>query len=107
MSDTEHENIEDIKRHVRHHIIIAGGLAIGTALTIWASLTDFHHGHGINIAIAMAIATIQGFLILGFYMNLLSEKKMIYSVLVFTVVFFVVQMGVTLWARMPDNVIHN
>jgi hypothetical protein len=36
-------------------------------------------------------------------MGLISEKKIIFSFLAFTAIFFVVQMGVTIWARSHDN----
>jgi hypothetical protein len=39
-------------------------------------------------------------------MNLVSEKKMIYAFLIFTAVFFVAQMAVTVWARLPQNGVH-
>ncbi len=42
----------------------------------------------------------------GFFMHLLSEKKMIYSFLIFTAIFFVVMMFITTWAHLPDNVVH-
>jgi hypothetical protein len=34
----------------------------------------------------------------GFLMHLLSEKKMVYTVLLFTVCFFIGLMGLTVWA---------
>jgi len=109
MSSPQHQvdprEIEDVRRHVRQHKIIALGLVVGTVLTVLASRTDFHNP-SINIAIAMAIACVQGFFIVGFFMHLISEKKMIYSVLVITAFFFVVQMGVTVWARSHGNEIH-
>jgi caa(3)-type oxidase subunit IV len=99
------KEIEDVRRHIRQHVIIAIGLVIGTVLTVLSSRTDFHNP-SINIAIAMAIASVQGFFIVGFFMHLISEKKMIYSVLVITAFFFVVQMAVTVWARSHGNEIH-
>ena len=101
-NQTKHQEIEEVRRHVRQHKIIALGLVAGTVLTIWASKIPFGNP-SINIAIALGIACIQAFLIVAFFMNLISEKKMIYAVLVFTTVFFVVQMGVTVWARSPSN----
>jgi caa(3)-type oxidase subunit IV len=103
-NQTKEQKVAEIQRHVRQHKIIALGLVAGTVLTIWASKMEFGN-HSINIAIAMVIACTQAFLIVGFFMNLISEKKMIYSVVVFAAVFFVVQMGITLWARSPDNVV--
>jgi caa(3)-type oxidase subunit IV len=102
---TKEQEIEEVRRHVRRHKVIAVGLVAGTVLTIWASRMNLGNP-SLSIGIAMGIASVQAFLIVGFFMNLISERKMILSVLVFTTVFFVAQMGVTLWARMPDNVVH-
>jgi cytochrome c oxidase subunit IV len=99
------EDLAAVRKHVRQHIIIAIGLAIGTLTTLWTSQTNFG-SFGLNIAITLAIAAVQAFLVAGFFMHLLSEKKMIYCFLVFTAIFFVVQMGITLWARHPGNVVH-
>ena len=41
------------------------------------------------IMIALAIALTKGFLVAGYFMHLLSEKKLIYAVLLLTVVFFI------------------
>jgi heme/copper-type cytochrome/quinol oxidase subunit 4 len=109
MNDSKHqskeEEIAEIQRHARQHIIMAFGLAAATGLTIWTSLQP-GISPAVKIAIAMAIACSQGFLILAFFMNLMTEKKMIFSVLIITFLFFFVQMGVTVWARLPMNEIH-
>lgn len=108
-------SVEDIQKHVKRYLIIGVALMIGTALTVWASLIDFDkmvHGaeaHGsntINIVVALIIASLKGFLVVGFFMHLISEKKMIYSVLVFTVFFFAALMYLTLWSMAPDSIIH-
>lgn len=108
MSDSQNpgrnHEIEEVRRHVRRHKVIALGLVAGTVLTIWASRMPLDPST--KIAVSLGIACIQGFLILGFFMNLVSEKKMIYAFLIFTAVFFVAQMAVTVWARLPQNGVH-
>jgi caa(3)-type oxidase subunit IV len=106
MNKSPEQERQDVKRRVRRHIIIAVALAAGTLMTVWTSQTDFGRGFGLNMAITLAIAGAQAFMVAGFFMHLLSEKKMIYCFLVFTAVFFAVMMGVTFWARMPENVVH-
>jgi caa(3)-type oxidase subunit IV len=103
-NQTKEQEIAEVQRHVRQHKIIALGLVAGTVLTIWASKLPIG-GSSFHVAFALLIACTQAFLIVGFFMNLISEKKMIYLVLVATVFFFIVQMAVTLWARMPENVV--
>ena len=114
MSDTHHttaaagaadeQSIEDVRKHVRTYLIIGAALMCGTLLTVWASLINFG-SREINIAIALLIACVKGFLVAGFFMHLISEKKMIYSVLVFTVFFFVALMFLTLWSMSQGSII--
>ena len=42
------------------------------------------------VTVALAVATIKGTLVACYFMHLVSEKKLIYAVLVLTVVFFAV-----------------
>jgi hypothetical protein len=41
---------------------------------------------------------VNAFLVAGYLMHLLSEKKMVYTVLIFTVIFFIGLMGLTMFA---------
>ena len=100
----DEHSIEDVKKHVRTYIIIGVALMLGTFLTVWASLIDFG-SREYNIAIALIIASVKGFLVAGFFMHLISEKKMIYSVLVFTVFFFIALMFLTLWSMAHGSII--
>jgi len=106
MNKSPEQEHQDVKRRVRRHIIIAVALAAGTLMTIWTSQTDFGRGFGLNVAITLAIAGAQAFMVAGFFMHLLSEKKMIYCFLGFTAVFLTVMMGLIFFAHMPANVVH-
>lgn len=86
-------------------MIIAFALLVGTVITVWASYIDFG-GHGMNIAVALLIATVKGGLVAGFFMHLLDEKKLIYGVLGATVFFFIGLMYLTLWSLEPGSFIH-
>jgi cytochrome c oxidase subunit 4 len=105
MNKTSEQDLQDVKRHVRQHIMIAVGLALGTTMTLWTSQTNFG-SFPLNVAATLGIAAVQAFLVAAYFMHLLSEKKVIYSFLVFTAVFFVVMIGITFWARLPSNVVH-
>jgi len=105
MNQASEKDLQDVKRHVRQHLIIAVGLALGTLFTLWTSQTNFG-SHSLNIAITLCVAAAQAFMVAGFFMHLLSEKKMIYCFLVFTAVFFVVMMAITVFAHMDTNVVH-
>ena len=62
-----------------------------------------------KIAIILAIASVNAFFVAGFLMHLLSEKKMVYTILGFTVSFVIGLFGLTIYAMndFPRNtVIH-
>lgn len=98
----------DVSKHVRGYLIVFGALLIGTVLTVWASA--FHFGSKDsnvgNIAVALIIACTKAFLVAGYFMHLISEKKMIYSILAFTAFFFVGLMFLTIWSMEPSSLIH-
>ncbi len=105
MNKPTEQEIKDVQKHVQHHIIIALVLIVGSATTLWTSQTHFS-SFAVNVYATLTVAAIQGFLVAAYYMHLLSQKKMIYTFLVFTAIFFVVMIRITYWARLPENVIH-
>jgi cytochrome c oxidase subunit IV len=100
----DEHTIEEMHHHMRRYKIVGVALAVGTALTVWASLINFG-SREINIVVALIIASAKGFLVAGFFMHLISEKKMIYAVLSFTAFFFTGLLFLTLWSMAHDNII--
>lgn len=84
-----HHSPEQIKKEIRVYIWVFIGLAALTGLTVYACYGLKMPVH-FAIMIALAIACTKGFLVAGFFMHLLSEKKLIYSILALTVFFFAV-----------------
>lgn len=84
-----HHSPEAIKKEIRVYLIVFAALALLTGITVWACYGLKMPVH-IAIAIALVIACTKGFLVAGFFMHLLSERKLIYSVLALTVFFFAV-----------------
>ena len=84
-----HHSPEEIKKEIRVYLIVFAALAVLTGVTVYACYGLKMPAH-IAIGIALVIASIKGFLVAGFFMHLLSEKKLIYSVLGLTVFFFAV-----------------
>lgn len=103
---------EEIRKHVNRYLLIGLALMVGTGLTVWAAFIDFGKvlpgGESVNwnVIVALIIACAKGFLVAGFFMHLISEKKMIYSVLAFTVFFFAALMYLTIWSMERGNLIH-
>ena len=88
---------DDVAHHVKRYLFVFYALLFGTIVTVLASYIPFGH-HALNIGVALAIACAKGFLVAGYFMHLVSERKMIYGVLAFTAFFFIGLMALTLWA---------
>jgi cytochrome c oxidase subunit 4 len=99
MSDHKHsaESPEDVAHHVRRYLFVFYALLFGTLITVGASYIPFGN-RAMNIGVALIIASAKAFLVAGYFMHLVSERKMIYGVLAFTAFFFVGLMALTLWA---------
>src|SRR5881397_698602 len=88
----------DISKHVKIYIAVFIGLLIGTVLTVAMYSVHFEN-MAVTITIALFIATVKAFLVAGFFMHLISEKKTIYAVLAATVFFFAAMMYLIVWGR--------
>ena len=91
------QNHASLDPHVRRYLYVFYALLFGTLITVGASYIPFGN-HAINIAVALCIACGKAFLVAGFFMHLISERKMIYGLLVFTVIFFLGLMVLTVSA---------
>ena len=89
---------EEIRKEMRVYMMVFGGLAVLTGLTVYACYGLKMPVHT-AILIALAIAATKGFLVAGFFMHLLSERKVIYGVLILTLFFF----AVLLWGPWHHN----
>ena len=97
MSDHAHAHADSFFSHVKRYLIVFFALLVGTGFTVWASYIHFG-SRAINIAVALLIACVKAFLVCGYFMHLISERKMIYAVLAFTAFFFAGLMALTLWS---------
>jgi cytochrome c oxidase subunit 4 len=82
---------------LRGYLFVYFALLAGTGLTVWASFIHFG-SREINIAVAVFIACVKASLVAGYFMHLISERRMIYCVLGFTAFFFVGLMFLTIGA---------
>jgi caa(3)-type oxidase subunit IV len=85
---------DHFQEHVRRYLYVFYALLFGTLVTVGASYIPFGN-HEINIAVALLIACSKAFLVAGYFMHLLSERKMIYGLLAFTGFFFLGLMVLT------------
>ncbi len=81
-------HLMDVRRHVRIYLTVFISLAALTIITV--TVSHWHLQTLAAVAVALLIATIKGSLVACYFMHLISEKKLIFVVLVFTVAFFFV-----------------
>lgn len=79
---------DHFSHHVRRYLFVFYALLFGTIITVAASYIPFGN-RAINIGVALFIASGKAFLVAGYFMHLISERKMIYGILLFTA-FFVI-----------------
>jgi cytochrome c oxidase subunit 4 len=85
-----HNDPESIRKEVRRYLYVFGALAVLTLITVGVSQLHLPTAEG--IALALVIATVKGTLVAAFFMHLITERKLIYGVLILTVFFFSVLM---------------
>lgn len=101
MSDSH----DDVQHHVKRYLFVFYALIVGTVITVavtWIPIESV----ALTVAIALFIACVKGFLVAGYFMHLISEKKMIYGILIATVFFFAGLMYLTIWSMNPESLVH-
>jgi cytochrome c oxidase subunit IV len=85
---------DDVKKSVKTYFMIFGALMVLTIITVGVSYV--HLPIAMAVLVALVVATIKGSLVAMYFMHLLHERKVIYWVLMLTVIFFVFLMFVPL-----------
>ncbi len=78
---------DHFSHHVRRYLFVFYALLFGTLITVGASYIPFGN-RAINIGVALFIAVGKASLVAGYFMHLISERKMIYGIMAFTAFFF-------------------
>ena len=85
------DHAADIDKHVRIYISVFVALMVLTIITVAISYLD--RSVPMAVTLALLVASVKGSLVACYFMHLISEKKLIYAVLVLTVVFFIALMA--------------
>lgn len=101
MADAAHS--EDIKKHVRTYVMVFVSLMALTIVTV--AVSYLHLSIMPAITVALIIAAIKGSLVASYFMHLISERKLIYFVLILTAIFFIALMTLPI-GHMSDNLAH-
>jgi cytochrome c oxidase subunit 4 len=102
MTTTDHA--ADIDRHVRVYITVFVALMALTIITV--AISRVHLPVPIAVTVALLVATVKGGLVACYFMHLISEKKLIYAVLVLTAVFFVALLALPAFTHSNGYWIH-
>ncbi len=86
MSTMPSDHTADIDRHVRVYITVFVALMALTIITV--AISRLHLPVPMAVTVALLVATVKGTLVACYFMHLISERKLIYAVLVLTAVFF-------------------
>ena len=78
---------DEMKKHVRRYIAVFVALACLTVITVGVSYLKLNRP--LAITVALIIASIKAGLVASIFMHLISEKKVIFAVLVLTAFFFI------------------
>lgn len=81
-----HESPEEFKKHLGKYYTVFVALLCLTAITVGVSYLKLNRP--LAITVALIIATVKAGLVAGVFMHLISEKKVIFAVLVLTGLFF-------------------
>jgi len=87
MAETaDHSSPEEFKKHLGKYYVVFVALLCLTAITVGVSYLKLNRP--LAIAVALVIATVKAGMVAGVFMHLISEKKVIYAVLILTAGFF-------------------
>jgi len=101
-----HDHPVEFNSYVRRCAIVLGVVFVAVGLMIWTSyIPEARLDWSPKIAIILLIASCNAFIVAGFLMHLISERKMVYTILGFTVTFVIGLFALTLYA-MSDFPLH-
>lgn len=88
----------DIDKQVRTYILVFVSLMALTLITV--AVSRLHLPTGGAVALALVVASIKGGLVAAYFMHLISERKVIYWVLAFTVACFIAVLLLPVWTHL-------
>ena len=94
----------DIDRHVRIYITVFVALMVLTLITV--AVSRLHLSVPAAVTVALLVATVKGSLVACYFMHLISEKKLIYAVLILTAAFFTVLLALPVFTHSNGFWIH-
>ena len=87
--------VDEVKKHIRGYYVVFAALLCLTAVTV--GIAYLHLPTTLAVIIALIVASTKGSLVALYFMHLISEKQVIYSVLGLTSVFLVFLMAIVFY----------
>jgi cytochrome c oxidase subunit 4 len=87
----------DVQAAVRKYLMVFGALLVGTGITV-AMYFVYLPSVAATVVVALFIASIKAGLVACYFMHLIDERKMIYTLLLASAFFFASLMVLTLWS---------
>jgi len=92
-------HVVDFNSYLRRCLYIFLAILCAVAMMIWISyLPTVQYSWAFKAACILLVAACNAFVVAGFLMHLISEKKMIYTLLCFTVFFVIGLFALTFYA---------
>ncbi len=88
----------DFKSYLRRCLYVFIAVVCAVSLMIFISYLPPSYTWAVKVGLILAVACVNAFVVAGFLMHLLSEKKMIYTVLSFTLFFVAGLFVLTIYA---------
>ena len=82
---------EEIRKHIRGYLVVFAALLALTIITV--GLAKLHMPVPLAITVAMIVASTKAGLVAAFFMHLITEKQVLYSILTLTLFFFILLMS--------------
>ena len=76
----------DVQKEVKGYLLVFAALAFLTIVTV--AISYLHLNIHAAVAVALLVAIVKGSLVACYFMHLISERKLIYSILILTSTFF-------------------
>ena len=83
---SDNHDTASMQDHIRVYLMVFGALGVLTVVTVLASYLNLSTSEGIFLA--LIIASVKASLVLGYFMHLITERKMIIWILLMTIFFF-------------------
>jgi hypothetical protein len=94
-----HDHPVEFNSYLRRCAAVLAVVFVAVGMMIWTSyIPEAHLGWSKKITIILVIASFNAFIVAGFLMHLISERKMVYTILGFTVSFVIGLFALTLYA---------